>query len=91
VTWSPPIHEGVADTETALSAARKSVVSCMTRVYIVIAADVCDCGRGGEWEGGVWRRACRLDSGSSLEIRMRLGRGRSARCVMQAVTCANHR
>ena len=56
VTWSPPIHEGVADTETALSAARKSVVSCMTRLYILIAVAVCDCG---EWRrvGGVGGRS----------------------------------
>lgn len=32
VTWSPPIHEGDAVTETALSAARKKVVSCMAAV-----------------------------------------------------------
>jgi hypothetical protein len=34
VTWSPPIHEGVAETEAALSAARTNVVICMALVFV---------------------------------------------------------
>jgi hypothetical protein len=40
VTWSPPIQDGVADTDTALSAARTMVVSCMAPIVIELRGKV---------------------------------------------------
>lgn len=43
VTWSPLIHDGVAETDTALSAASTTVVSCIVSRDAVIGGM-----RGGE-------------------------------------------